>query len=52
MNDRHTREAAIVAELEAYRLIAQAKRVNQRIRIAVLAVVALLVGFNWPGGVL
>lgn len=52
MNDRPAREAAIIAELKADQLIEQAKRINQGIRLTVLLIAALLVGLNWPGGVL
>lgn len=48
MTDRQSREAAIVAELEADRLVIKARRINRGLLVVVLIITAVLVGFNWP----
>ena len=46
--NRTEREAAVAADLEADRIVAQAKKINRTIIAAMLAMAAVLVGFNWP----
>ena len=45
---RTEREAAAEVDLEADRIIAQARKINRALLIVVLLVAAVLVGFNWP----